>query len=157
MENMDNFRERFEALARSVRDVLTQRWLQTEEVYERENPKRVYYLSMEFLIGRLIEDVAINLRLEDQARAAIEASREAGVGRFLFVSSLLRLLDSSPCSPTPSPSSRPLRAWPFSPSPTTESFFQASIRRRSSARRWRATPPVSLRSPCRTTTARSAS
>src|SRR5215470_172304 len=40
-------RERFEAFARSVRDVLSQRWIRTEQVYERENPKRVYYLSME--------------------------------------------------------------------------------------------------------------
>src|SRR5689334_8266348 len=44
-------RERFEAFARSVRDVLSQRWVLTDEAYERENPKRVYYLSMEFLIG----------------------------------------------------------------------------------------------------------
>ena len=42
----------FEAIARSVRDVLSQRWLRTERTYDRENPKRVYYLSMEFLIGR---------------------------------------------------------------------------------------------------------
>jgi starch phosphorylase len=45
-------RERFEAFARAVRDVLAQRWVRTEKTYERENPKRVYYLSMEFLIGR---------------------------------------------------------------------------------------------------------
>src|SRR5262245_34977083 len=45
-------RERFEAFARSVRDVLSQRWVRTERTYEREDPKRVYYLSMEFLIGR---------------------------------------------------------------------------------------------------------
>src|SRR5262249_15371198 len=45
-------RERFEAFARSVRDVLSQRWVLTEDTYEREDPKRVYYLSMEFLIGR---------------------------------------------------------------------------------------------------------
>src|SRR5690242_11119429 len=44
-------RERFEAFARSVRDILSQRWVDTEKVYERANPKRVYYLSMEFLIG----------------------------------------------------------------------------------------------------------
>ena len=35
-----------------MRDILSQRWLRTEQTYERENPKRVYYLSMEFLIGR---------------------------------------------------------------------------------------------------------
>ena len=45
-------RDRYEAVARSVRDVLSQRWLLTESTYERENPKRVYYLPMEFLIGR---------------------------------------------------------------------------------------------------------
>jgi starch phosphorylase len=45
-------RERFEAAARSVRDVLSQRWVRTERTYNRLNPKRVYYLSMEFLIGR---------------------------------------------------------------------------------------------------------
>src|SRR4029450_10518887 len=45
-------RERFEAFARAVRDVLSQRWILTEQTYARENPKRVYYLSMEFLIGR---------------------------------------------------------------------------------------------------------
>ena len=45
-------RERFEALARSVRDILSQRWIQTEHTYERKNPKRIYYLSIEFLLGR---------------------------------------------------------------------------------------------------------
>src|SRR3954453_17785390 len=45
-------RDQFEAFAQSVRDVLCKRWLSTEETYERENPKRVYYISMEFLIGR---------------------------------------------------------------------------------------------------------
>src|SRR6516165_8066479 len=45
-------RERYEAVAHSVRDVLSQRWLLTEHSYDAVNPKRVYYLSMEFLIGR---------------------------------------------------------------------------------------------------------
>src|SRR6266850_6057200 len=57
-------RERFEAFARSVRDVLSQRWVRTERTYERENPKRIYYLSMEFLIGRALADNVANLRLE---------------------------------------------------------------------------------------------
>ena len=47
-----DMRDRFEAAARSVRDVLTQRWVLTQSTYERQDPKRVYYLSMEFLIGR---------------------------------------------------------------------------------------------------------
>jgi starch phosphorylase len=56
-------RERFEAVARSIRDVLAQRWVQTEKTYERENPKRAYYLSMEFLIGRTLANNITNLLL----------------------------------------------------------------------------------------------
>src|ERR1700733_5469112 len=43
-------REHFEAFSRSVRDILAQRWVLTKNTYERENAKRIYYLSMEFLI-----------------------------------------------------------------------------------------------------------
>jgi glycogen phosphorylase len=53
-------RERFEAFARSVRDILSQRWVRTEETYEQENPKRVYYLSMEFLIRRSLANNVAN-------------------------------------------------------------------------------------------------
>src|SRR5262249_58460984 len=53
-------RDRYEALARSVRDVLSQRWVRTEQTYERHDPKRVYYLSMEFLIGRSLSNNITN-------------------------------------------------------------------------------------------------
>jgi glycogen phosphorylase len=58
-----NARERYEAFARSVRDVLSQRWVRTEQTYERQNPKRVYYLSMEFLIGRSLTNNVTNMLL----------------------------------------------------------------------------------------------
>ena len=57
-------RERFEAAARSVRDVLSQRWILTESTYYRANPKRIYYLSMEFLIGRSLANNITNLLLD---------------------------------------------------------------------------------------------
>src|ERR1700730_5610699 len=65
-------RERFEAFARSVRDVLSQMWLKTENTYATENPKRVYYLSMEFLIGRSLANNVTNLMLDPIAREAIK-------------------------------------------------------------------------------------
>jgi len=54
-------RGRFEAVARSVRDVLSQRWVLTDKTYEQNNPKRVYYLSMEFLLGRSLVNNVTNL------------------------------------------------------------------------------------------------
>src|ERR1700726_2046086 len=57
-------RERFEAFSRSVRDILAQRWVLTKNTYERENAKRIYYLSMEFLIGRSLANNITNLLLD---------------------------------------------------------------------------------------------
>ena len=65
-------RERFEAIARSVRDVLSQRWIKTENTYARENPKRIYYLSMEFLIGRSLANNVTNLLLDPVVKQAVK-------------------------------------------------------------------------------------
>jgi glycogen phosphorylase len=84
-------RERFEAVARSVRDVLAQRWVRTEQTYEKENPKRVYYLSMEFLIGRSLANNVTNLLLDPFVKEAarqknldwlglLEQEPDAGLG-----------------------------------------------------------------------------
>jgi starch phosphorylase len=84
-------RERFEAFARAVRDVLSQRWLLTDQTYERENPKRIYYLSMEFLIGRSLANNVTNLLLDPLTKQTVkekhldwlnmlEAEPDAGLG-----------------------------------------------------------------------------
>src|SRR5713101_204716 len=69
-------RERFEAFSRSVRDILAQRWVQTKKTYEGENAKRIYYLSMEFLIGRSLANNVTNLLLDPLLR---DAAQENGI------------------------------------------------------------------------------
>ena len=59
-----DLRDRFQALSRSVRDVLSQRWVATRRCYETQNPKRIYYLSMEYLIGRSLANNVANLMLD---------------------------------------------------------------------------------------------
>jgi starch phosphorylase len=84
-------RERFEAFSRSVRDVLAQRWVLTKSTYEQKNPKRIYYLSLEFLIGRSLANNVSNLLVDPIAQQAakdkgidwlelIEQEPDAGLG-----------------------------------------------------------------------------
>ncbi len=84
-------RMQFEALARAVRDVLSQRWILTEQTYERQNPKRVYYLSMEYLLGRSLSNNITNLLLDPvvqqcirqkdiDLRQLVEQEPDAGLG-----------------------------------------------------------------------------
>jgi glycogen phosphorylase len=64
-------RQRFEAFARSVRDILSQRWVRTERTYEEQGAKRIYYLSMEYLIGRALANNVTNLALEPLVAEAV--------------------------------------------------------------------------------------
>jgi starch phosphorylase len=56
-------RQKFVAAARSVRDVLSPRWIKTQKGYDVQNPKRIYYLSLEFLIGRSLANNVTNMML----------------------------------------------------------------------------------------------
>ncbi|MFA5145801.1 MAG: glycogen/starch/alpha-glucan phosphorylase [Candidatus Omnitrophota bacterium] len=62
----------FVATAITVRDRLIERWIATQQRYHHENLKRVYYLSMEFLIGRLLESNVLHLGLWEETRKALE-------------------------------------------------------------------------------------
>jgi starch phosphorylase len=73
-------RDSYEAVARSVRDVLSQRWVQTEDTYERENPKRIYYVSMEFLIGRSLANNITNLLLDALTTETVKTKNFDWVG-----------------------------------------------------------------------------
>jgi starch phosphorylase len=79
-------RERYEAVARSLRDVLALRWLRTKKNHFAANPKHAYYLSMEFLIGRSLASNVSNLLLDP---AMLEVCREKNVDWY-------ELLDQEP-------------------------------------------------------------
>jgi glycogen phosphorylase len=66
-----NDREHYEAFAHSVRDILSQRWVATRKAYQQADPKRIYYLSMEFLIGRSLTNNITNLLLDPLVKDVI--------------------------------------------------------------------------------------
>ena len=64
--------DRFLAMAYTVRDRMMHRWIQTQQSYYKADAKRVYYLSLEFLIGRLASSNLINLGMYEPMRRALE-------------------------------------------------------------------------------------
>jgi starch phosphorylase len=65
-------RDQYTAFAYAIRDRIVERWISTQEEYDRQNTKRVYYLSLEFLIGRLLGNNVINLKADNICRDALK-------------------------------------------------------------------------------------
>lgn len=65
--------DRYLAVAYSVRDRIMRRWIQTQQAYYRSDAKRVYYLSLEFLMGKALENNLINVGLLDNMRSALDS------------------------------------------------------------------------------------
>jgi starch phosphorylase len=64
--------DRFLALAYALRDRIMDRWIQTQQAYHRANVKRVYYLSMEFLLGRSLLNNLVNMGMDDECRETLK-------------------------------------------------------------------------------------
>ena len=64
-------RDEYTAFANAVRDRVVERWISTQEKYLKKNTKRVYYLSLEFLMGRLLANNVINLKADQLCRDAL--------------------------------------------------------------------------------------
>jgi glycogen phosphorylase len=86
-----NVREKFEATSRFIRDLIAHRWVMTRRVRAKSDPKRVHYLSMEFLLGRTLRNNIMNLGADAIVRQAmlqqgwnlealIEEEPDAGLG-----------------------------------------------------------------------------
>jgi glycogen phosphorylase len=65
-------RQKFEATSRFIRDLVAHRWSKTRSAREQTNPKRIHYLSMEFLLGRTLRNNMMNLVAEPIVRLAME-------------------------------------------------------------------------------------
>jgi starch phosphorylase len=65
-------RDFFRSLALAARDRMFDRWSETQQGHHFRDERRVYYLSLEYLVGRLLSDSLLNLGIYEQARAALE-------------------------------------------------------------------------------------
>ena len=62
----------FQAVSYSVKDVIIDNWLATQKAYDEQDPKIVYYMSMEFLMGRALGNNLINLTAYKQVQEALD-------------------------------------------------------------------------------------
>ena len=67
-----NWQEIFQAVSYAVKDVIIDEWLATQKAFDRQDPKFVYYMSMEFLMGRALGNNLINLTAYQEVREALE-------------------------------------------------------------------------------------
>jgi len=89
--NVSTPRDYYFALAHTVRDHLTSRWIRTQQYYYEKDPKRVYYLSLEYYIGRSLTNTMVNLGIQSEVDEALyqlgldiedleELEQDAGLG-----------------------------------------------------------------------------
>ena len=64
--------DQFLSLSYTIRERLIERWIASHQQYHKEDSKRIYYLSMEFLLGRLLADNIMNLELTEETEKAID-------------------------------------------------------------------------------------
>uniref|UniRef100_A0A8C9WE85 Alpha-1,4 glucan phosphorylase n=1 Tax=Scleropages formosus TaxID=113540 RepID=A0A8C9WE85_SCLFO len=69
--NVATKRDYYFALANTVRDHLIGRWIRTQQHYYEKDPKRVYYISLEFYMGRALQNTMVNLALENACDEAM--------------------------------------------------------------------------------------
>ena len=81
----------FQAVSYAIKDIIVDNWMNTQKEYQKEDPKTVYYLSMEFLMGRALVNNMINLHLLKDYQEVLsdmglslddiqEQERDAGLG-----------------------------------------------------------------------------
>uniref|UniRef100_A0A672KCX3 Alpha-1,4 glucan phosphorylase n=1 Tax=Sinocyclocheilus grahami TaxID=75366 RepID=A0A672KCX3_SINGR len=88
--NVATPRDYYFALAHTVRDHLVGRWIRTQQFYYEADPKRVYYLSLEFYMGRALQNTMINLGLQNASGVGYGGSGRDG-RRSCFLDSMATL------------------------------------------------------------------